>query len=61
MVRHLKANKVDIAAGKALTMGAELKFDVQSEEVTNNDKAKSLLKRTGRKGFEVPELALAAK
>ena len=61
MVKHLKSNRVDIEDGKALTLGAELTFDVKTEEVTNNDAAKPLLKRTGRTGFEVPEIAMAAK
>ncbi|MFK7769167.1 MAG: Gfo/Idh/MocA family protein [Mariniblastus sp.] len=60
MISHLKANEVDVEKGAALTLGADLKFDVASETVTNNDKANSMMSREFRKGFEVPNMRMKA-
>lgn len=56
MLTHLKANQVDVNAGKALTMGADLKMDVNAESVTNNEKANQMMSREYREGFEVPKI-----
>ena len=56
MLEHLKANAVDIS-GQALTLGADLTFDPESESVTNNQAANSATTRDYRAGFEVPDLA----
>lgn len=62
MVQHLEANKIDLSKNP-LTLGQDLKFDLDTEEVINNSAAAALLKRVGREGFEVPEIqaAMAAK
>jgi predicted dehydrogenase len=36
-------------------VGRPLKFDGKTEQLVGDDKANALLKRTGRKGFEIPE------
>ena len=56
MVEHLQANEVDVEAGAAITLGADLKFDVSTESVTNHEKANQMMAREYRKGFEVPNL-----
>ena len=58
MIKHLQANEVDIKAGKALTLGADLKFDTQTESVTNNEKAQQMMAREYRAGFEVPNIGM---
>ena len=60
MIAHLKANEVDVDQGAALTLGADLKFDVTTEAVTNHDKANQMMSREFRKGFEVPNMKMKA-
>ena len=60
MIEHLKANEVDVEQGAALTLGADLKFDVATESVTNHDKANDMMSREFRKGFEVPNMMMKA-
>lgn len=58
MVEHLKANEVDVNEGAALTIGADLKFNTTTEQVTNHEKANQMMAREFRKGFEVPNLQM---
>ena len=58
MVDHLTANEVDINAGAAITLGADLKFNLATEQVTNNEKANQMMSREFRAGHEVPNLQL---
>ena len=58
--KHLKDNGIDIETEKTLTLGADLKFDVENETVLNNDKATPLLSREYRPGFEVPNMKMKA-
>ena len=60
MVAHLKANEVDVDQGAALTLGADLKFNVTTEAVINNDKANQMMSREFRQGFEVPNMKMKA-
>jgi len=60
MVDHLKANEVDINAGAAITLGADLKFDTNSEQVVNHEKANAMMSRDYRAGHEVPNLQMKA-
>lgn len=60
LVSHLKANAVDIEAGKAITLGADLQFDTAAESVTNHEKANQMMSREYRAGFEVPNMAMQA-
>jgi hypothetical protein len=39
----------------AYRVGRPLKFDGKTEKFVGDDKANELLKREGRKGFEIPE------
>ena len=57
---HLAANGVDISEGKAMTLGADLKFDPEAETINDNEKASQMLSREYRTGFEVPDLAMKA-
>ena len=57
---HLVANGVDVEAGSALTLGADLKFDSKSEQALDNEKASHMLSREYRAGFEVPKIAVKA-
>ena len=54
--KHLLANGVDVESGTELTLGAELKFDADSEQVLDNEKASQMMSRKYRKGYEVPEV-----
>ena len=56
MVEHLKANEIDLDEGKALTLGADLTMNVESEKVTNHEKANQMMAREYRAGFEVPNI-----
>ena len=60
MIGHLKANQVDVGAGAALTLGANLKMDTTTEQVTNNAKANAMMSREYRANFVVPDLAKKA-
>ena len=60
MKDHLIANGVDVEAGAALTFGADIKFDVKSEQVLDNEKANAMMSREYRAGFEVPSIAVKA-
>ncbi len=60
MTEHLKANQVDIDSGAALTLGADLKFDTATEQVTNHEKANQMMSREYRAGFEVPNINVKA-
>ena len=55
MIYHLRMNEVDVDQ-PVLAFGQSLDMDVDSERFTNNDEANQLLRRTGRKPFEVPNL-----
>lgn len=59
MVDHLEKNEVNLDQNP-LTLGQELVFDVQTEQVKDSPAAEELLKRTGRDDFQVPEIAMAA-
>ncbi|MFT7630975.1 MAG: putative dehydrogenase [Mariniblastus sp.] len=61
MVEHLKANDVDVNAGAAITLGADLRFDVNAETVVNHPKANAMMSREFRKGYEVPTVQTAIK
>jgi predicted dehydrogenase len=60
MIDHLKANEVDVTTGVALTLGAELKFDVATESVTNHEKGNQMMAREYRTDYEVPNIQLKA-
>ncbi len=62
MLEHLRANDVDVAAGKSVK-GALLKIDAKTEAFAGGEKVlvdaannSPLRKRTGRAGFEIPQL-----
>lgn len=57
---HLVANGVDVEGGAALTYGADLKFDAQTEQVIGNEKANNMMSRKYRAGFEVPSVSVKA-
>ena len=57
---HLIANGVDVNSGAELTFGADIKFDVKSEQVLDNEKANNMMSREYRAGFEVPTVAMKA-
>lgn len=52
LVDHLTANQIDLSQA-AITLGAELKMDVASEQVTNHDRGQQMMSREYRKGFEL--------
>ena len=56
LVAHLDANDVDVDAA-AITFGAQLQMDPDTERFTNHDEANRLLTREYRKPFVVPDLA----
>ena len=56
LVTHLDANDVDVDAA-AITFGAHLQMDPDTERFTNHDEANRLLTREYRKPFVVPDLA----
>ncbi|QEG24190.1 Gfo/Idh/MocA family oxidoreductase [Mariniblastus fucicola] len=58
--QHLIANGVDVESGKALTLGADIKFDENSEQVLGNEKASHMMSRDYRAGYEVPSIAAKA-
>ena len=60
MVDHLTANEVDVNAGASITLGADLKFDTTTEQVTNHEKANQMMSREFRAGHEVPNLQMKA-
>ncbi|MCH2131536.1 MAG: Gfo/Idh/MocA family oxidoreductase [Pirellulaceae bacterium] len=53
---HLDANEVDVDAA-ALTFGARLTMDPETERFTNHDEANRLLTREYRQPFVVPKIA----
>ena len=57
---HLIANGVDVNSEAELTIGADIKFDVKSEQVLDNEKANSMMSREYRAGFEIPPVAMKA-
>ena len=56
LANHLDANEVDVES-PAITFGARLTMDPETERFTNHDDANRLLTREYRKPFEVPGLA----
>ncbi|MEL7496633.1 MAG: Gfo/Idh/MocA family oxidoreductase [Planctomycetota bacterium] len=56
MLDHLKANEVDVENGDGLVLGASLKCDPKTEQVTNHEKGNTMMSREYRKGFVVPEV-----
>ena len=56
MVEHLKANQVDLSSGEVLILGADLKFDVATESVTNHEKGNQMMTREYRSNYEVPNM-----
>ena len=58
LAKHLKANGIDIDTEKALTLGVELNFDIETEAVVGNDQASQLMARKGRVGFEIPDMTM---
>lgn len=54
MADHLKANGVDIESS-AITLGPWLEMDPMTERFVDNDDANSMLTRTYREGYVVPE------
>ena len=58
LAKHLKANGIDIDTEKALTLGVELNFDIETEAVVDNDQASQLMARKGRVGFEIPDMTM---
>jgi hypothetical protein len=63
MLEHLRANDVDVLAGKSVK-GAMLKIDAKTEMFTGGEQVlvaaannSPLRKRTGRAGFEIPQMA----
>ncbi len=61
MAKHLKANGLDIGSGKAITLGADLKMNPETEQIVGNEKANQMLTREYRKGFEVAHIELNKK
>jgi len=59
MLQHVQANEVNLAE-TPLTLGAELKFELETETAINNAAADKGLTRDYRKGFEVPNLSPAS-
>jgi len=57
---HLVSNGVDLNSDAALTFGADIKFDVKSEQVLGNEKANQMMSREYRAGFEVPSIGMKA-
>ena len=57
---HLVANGVNVGDGEVITLGADIKFDTNSELVVGNDKANQMMSREYRPGFEVPNVAVEA-
>lgn len=53
LVKHLQANGVDLENGRALTLGADLRFDPTAETAIDNRQASERLSREYRKGFEI--------
>ena len=60
MKDHLVANGIDANEGASLTFGADIKFDVKSEQVLGNEKANAMMSREYRSGFEVPSIRVKA-
>lgn len=60
MVKHLQDNGVDVGAGAAVTLGANLEFDATQEVVTNNERGNAMMARDYRAGFELPKLEMKA-
>ncbi len=56
MMYHLRLNEVDVDQ-PVVVLGESLEMDVNTERFTNNAEADQRLRRTGRKPFEVPDLA----
>jgi predicted dehydrogenase len=56
IAKHLEANGIDIRQSASLTLGADLKMDGKKETFTNNEKARQMLSRPYRKGFEVAKI-----
>ncbi len=57
---HLLANGVDVGAGAALTLGADIKFDPKTEQVQGHEKASQMMSREYRAGYEVPSVSAKA-
>ena len=63
MLDHLKSNEVDLDATKPI-VGPLLKVDGKTETLSHGDQVITdaanncpIRKRTGRKGFEIPQIA----
>ncbi|HMP79518.1 MAG TPA: gfo/Idh/MocA family oxidoreductase, partial [Pirellulaceae bacterium] len=56
MIAHLEANDVDVASLPTLTLGEDLQFDTQREQIIGPSLASGMLQRRGRAGFEIPEI-----
>ncbi len=56
MMYHLRMNEVDVDH-PVVVLGQTLEMDPATEQFTNNQAADQRLRRTGRKPFEVPNLA----
>jgi predicted dehydrogenase len=55
LVEHLKANQIDLQQ-TPITLGAELKMDVASEQVTNHAQGQQMMSREYRRGFELKSI-----
>ncbi len=58
MADHLTANGVDISETRALTLGADLKMNPDTEQFVDNTRANQMLTRDYRPGFVVPDLSM---
>ena len=58
--QHLVANGVKLGEGSELTLGADIRFEAESEQVVGNEKAAQMMSREYRTGFEVPSVKVKA-